>query len=349
MQHTGPHRGPPPPPPLAMPNRYAQPSNPYALPTIPLPSPRMERDAEGFLIMDEPPSVSTKYDGREWSLEVPQQPIRARMCGFGDKVYPVVVHVSHHANAITGPETHNPTAMCQTDCEGSDDRTGDRCPVSNTHNIRFTPHSRTSRRDIDISFFVITVDLWDEEAQKEVNLVKHAANSPSISTASAVAYPQTPTATVSNPIPSESVLEANLPQSASQSYYQFPQSNYTSPAGAQQQSPASPYYQPHAQQGYGGVQANYGQYGHTQYGFNHSSFGPNNSHSNAQYLHTTQALPPSHPAYLVGPMYPPIDDVFGNIFPALPPATSIEYTSSTDRHVHAQPDWSIERQRIPLA
>jgi len=50
--------------------------------------------------MDEPPSVSTKYDGREWSLEVPQQPIRARMCGFGDKVYTVVVHLSRRANAI---------------------------------------------------------------------------------------------------------------------------------------------------------------------------------------------------------------------------------------------------------
>lgn len=36
--------------------------------------------------MDEPPAVTTKYDGREWTLEVPQQPIRARMCGFGDKV-----------------------------------------------------------------------------------------------------------------------------------------------------------------------------------------------------------------------------------------------------------------------
>lgn len=52
----------------------------------------MERDAEGFLIMDEPPSVSTKYDGREWALEVPQQPIRARMCGFGDKVNTSVLH-----------------------------------------------------------------------------------------------------------------------------------------------------------------------------------------------------------------------------------------------------------------
>lgn len=30
--------------------------------------------------------VSTKHDGRIWSLQVVQQPIRARMCGFGDKV-----------------------------------------------------------------------------------------------------------------------------------------------------------------------------------------------------------------------------------------------------------------------
>jgi Velvet factor len=52
----------------------------------------MERDAEGFLIMDEPPAISTKYDGREWALEVPQQPIRARMCGFGDKVRTSVLH-----------------------------------------------------------------------------------------------------------------------------------------------------------------------------------------------------------------------------------------------------------------
>ena len=82
---------------LAMPGRYAQPLNPYAMPGMPLQSPRMERDAEGFLIMDEPPAVSTKYDGREWALEVPQQPIRARMCGFGDKVCTSVVCMSRSA------------------------------------------------------------------------------------------------------------------------------------------------------------------------------------------------------------------------------------------------------------
>jgi hypothetical protein len=86
--------------------------------------------------------------------------------------------------------------MCQTDSEGSDHGAGNRCSVSNAKLFLCPDDLRASNRDIDISFFVITVDLWDEEAQKEVNLVKHAANSPSISTASAVAYPQTPTATV---------------------------------------------------------------------------------------------------------------------------------------------------------
>ena len=30
--------------------------------------------------------MSTIHEGRIWSLQVVQQPIRARMCGFGDKV-----------------------------------------------------------------------------------------------------------------------------------------------------------------------------------------------------------------------------------------------------------------------
>ena len=64
----------------------------------------MERDADGFLIMDEPPTVSTKYDGREWSLEVPQQPIRARMCGFGDKVWD---HVFDHIKLLTRHRTED--------------------------------------------------------------------------------------------------------------------------------------------------------------------------------------------------------------------------------------------------
>jgi hypothetical protein len=92
-------------------------------------------------------------------------------------------------------------------------------------------------------------------------------------------------------------------QSATQSYYQYPQSNYTSPASAQQPTSAGSYYPTQGQQGYAGSQSHYGQYGHTQYGFNHTSFGPNNSQSNGQYMHTSQSLPPSHPAYLVSVFY----------------------------------------------
>lgn len=83
-----------------MPGRYGQTSNPYATPAFPLQSPRVERDSEGFLIMEEPPAVSTKYDGREWSLEVPQQPIRARMCGFGDKVVGSLLHMGGMSNIM---------------------------------------------------------------------------------------------------------------------------------------------------------------------------------------------------------------------------------------------------------
>ena len=100
MTPTGHHRGPPPPPPLSVPGRYGQTSNPYATSTLPLTSPRLERDSEGFLIMDEPAAVSTKYDGREWSLEVPQQPIRARMCGFGDKVVGSMLHEEGISNVM---------------------------------------------------------------------------------------------------------------------------------------------------------------------------------------------------------------------------------------------------------
>ena len=83
----GPYRAhPPPPPPLSVPGAYPPPQHPYSMPTMTLI--QRERNHEGFLIMDEPAPTSTEVDGREWSLEVPQQPIRARMCGFGDKVCP---------------------------------------------------------------------------------------------------------------------------------------------------------------------------------------------------------------------------------------------------------------------
>ncbi len=46
-----------------------------------------------------------------------------------------------------------------------------------------------SRSDIDHSYFVLTVDLWSADGQKEVNLVRHSTCSPSISAGSTTSYP----------------------------------------------------------------------------------------------------------------------------------------------------------------
>ncbi|KAL8770943.1 MAG: hypothetical protein Q9194_005036 [Teloschistes cf. exilis] len=43
--------------------------------------------------------------------------------------------------------------------------------------------------NIDTSFFVLTVDLWNEKGNAEVNLVRHSQTSPSISAATSASYP----------------------------------------------------------------------------------------------------------------------------------------------------------------
>lgn len=69
------HPVPPPPPPLSM-DRIPPPSSAYPTPG----------SAGPLRTTDHLAPLSTVHDGRIWSLQVVQQPIRARMCGFGDKV-----------------------------------------------------------------------------------------------------------------------------------------------------------------------------------------------------------------------------------------------------------------------
>ncbi|CAG7983232.1 unnamed protein product [Penicillium nalgiovense] len=102
--------------------------------------------------------VTNYQDGRSWSLQVVQQPIRARMCGFGDK---------------------------------------DRRPITPPPCIRLIVRDAQTDKEIDIneidtSFYVLTVDLWNADGTSEVNLVKHSATSPSISTAMSSSYPPPP-------------------------------------------------------------------------------------------------------------------------------------------------------------
>ncbi|KAI9809701.1 MAG: hypothetical protein M1825_000133 [Sarcosagium campestre] len=110
-------------------------------------------------IQSNPPSVTAMEGGRIYSLEVVQQPIRARMCGFGDK---------------------------------------DRRPITPPPCVRLVVRDATTNKEIDVtseldtSYYVLTVDLWSAEGTREVNLVRHSATSPSISTAVSSSYPPPP-------------------------------------------------------------------------------------------------------------------------------------------------------------
>lgn len=97
---------------------------------------------------------------RRYELSVEQQPIRARMCGFGDK---------------------------------------DRRPITPPPCIRLVVYdSKTGQEldfnDIDSTYFVLMVDLWNEEMQTPVNLVRHSSAAPtvSISSSTTTSYPPPP-------------------------------------------------------------------------------------------------------------------------------------------------------------
>ncbi|KAM5473045.1 hypothetical protein MauCBS54593_002759 [Microsporum audouinii] len=148
--------------------------------------------------------TSIVYDGYEYILEVVQQPIRARMCGFGDK---------------------------------------DRRPITPPPCVRLiVRHAATKQEveaeEIDTTFFVLTVDLWNAEGDREVNLVRHSATSPSISTATSSSFPP----------PSQNVAPAAPAAPNYQSYQQQGMYNHTP-------SPY-PYYSAHTYAGQPGMSYN---------------------------------------------------------------------------------------------
>ncbi|CAK4029498.1 Hypothetical predicted protein [Lecanosticta acicola] len=104
-------------------------------------------------------SSSSSREGYRYSLEVVQQPQRARMCGFGDK----------DRRPITPPPCVRLVIV--------DDATGREIDVSDIAS--------------DPSFFVLQVDLWAENADREANVVRASSSSPavSISSATTTSYP----------------------------------------------------------------------------------------------------------------------------------------------------------------
>lgn len=143
--------------------------------------------------------------------------------------------------------------------------------------------------EIDTSFYVLTVDLWNSEGTREVNLVRHSATSPSISTATSSSYPPPP----QNPAPSYGTY--SQPQSAypnSATSYGTSASAYSSPASGY---PMSANYSP------GGA------YGHPAYSnappgyptYSHPALGPP-SHAGAPagyYSSPTHQTPQGYQPY----------------------------------------------------
>ena len=95
-----------------------------------------------------------------YALKVEQQPLRARMCGFGDKDRRPITPPPCVRLVITDERTGKPAQLEQSDG----------------------------------MFFVLQVDLWSEDASKEVNIVRSSSSSPavSISTATTTSYPPPP-------------------------------------------------------------------------------------------------------------------------------------------------------------
>ncbi|KAF2090475.1 hypothetical protein K490DRAFT_34500 [Saccharata proteae CBS 121410] len=106
--------------------------------------------------------VSLERDGRRYTLIVEQQPVRARMCGFGDKA-PAL----QDRRPITPPPC---IRLVVTDVA-----TDTEVPVE----------------DVDSAFFVLTVDLWSQDGHQEVNIVRASSGAPtvSISTSTLTSYP----------------------------------------------------------------------------------------------------------------------------------------------------------------
>ncbi|KAI9717537.1 MAG: hypothetical protein M1812_004678 [Candelaria pacifica] len=172
------------------------------------------------------PPVSTQLNGRIYTLEVVQQPIRARMCGFGDK--------SKSRENNGSPQ--------------------DRRPITPPPCVRLIVRDADTDKEVDIneidtSFYILSVDLWSPDGTKEVNLVRHSATSPSISAATATSYPPGPE--------THPVYQPYYPpigQYAIAPPPQIPGYNPPAPLGAQpayyhQQQPGMPltpaaYYQP---------------------------------------------------------------------------------------------------------
>ncbi|KAH8118738.1 velvet factor-domain-containing protein [Phellopilus nigrolimitatus] len=102
------------------------------------------------------------FNAKHYSLEVIQNPIRARMCGFGDKVCFSVVRVASLINSCVRLARQ------------------DRRPLAPAAvakmTIRREDNTIVDIDEIDVAFFIVTVDLWSADGKQEMNLVLHPSS-----------------------------------------------------------------------------------------------------------------------------------------------------------------------------
>ncbi|KAJ8069886.1 hypothetical protein OCU04_000297 [Sclerotinia nivalis] len=165
----------------------------------------------------EPSPRSITVDGRKYTLEVQQQPKRARMCGFGDK---------------------------------------DRRPITPPPCVKLSITEIATGKEVDVNniehgMFVLNVDLWSADGDRPVNLVRHSQTSPSISATVPVSYTQLQggATAYSNLLPGQSQREPSSPQYGNAPPYQGAGFN---PFPGPPQVSAYSQQQPGQQAGYGG-------------------------------------------------------------------------------------------------
>ncbi|EXM10294.1 hypothetical protein ACKRZS_010476 [Fusarium odoratissimum] len=159
-----------------------------------------------------PPSYSKIEEGSGWkySLDVKQQPVRARMCGFGDK---------------------------------------DRRPITPPPCVRLVIINTETGKEVDYNsldhaMFVLSVDLWNHDGTKEVNLVRSSAGTGAMASSSTYTYsslePGTP-----------SYQQQSLPPSRESGYGQSQGLNYGQdyPPPVQQSYGQAPSYPPSSSYG----------------------------------------------------------------------------------------------------
>ncbi|KAJ2900788.1 hypothetical protein MKZ38_002226 [Zalerion maritima] len=165
-----------------------------------------------------PVSKVEERTGRKYTLDVVQQPRRARMCGFGDK----------DRRPITPPPCVRLIVM--------DPATGKEIDCN----------------EIDHTMYVLNVDLWSEDAMKEVSLVRSSSPTPSISSTVPASYSSMTETNYAPLMPSNPGYPPQMPYGqpppgygyqVGQSPYQ--PSGYMPPAGASSYGPPQQYFPNH--------------------------------------------------------------------------------------------------------